>query len=68
MLNMKTILTPERTLCRATGISKKRLFENAANVINQDQAELPAAEIFSSLLAREKLGSTALGSRRILVN
>lgn len=55
------MLTPGRTLCRAPGISKKRLFESAANLISENHDELVASEVFSSLLAREKLGSTALG-------
>ena len=61
MLDLETMLTPGRTLCKAPGTSKKRLFENAAKLIGEDQAELTASDIFSSLLAREKLGSTALG-------
>jgi len=55
------MLTPERTLCSAPGVSKKRLFENAANLICENQSELAASDVFTSLLAREKLGSTALG-------
>jgi PTS system nitrogen regulatory IIA component len=61
MLDLETVLTPGRTLCRAPGISKKRLFESAARLIGDDQPELKPGDIFSSLLAREKLGSTALG-------
>ncbi|MCZ6831467.1 MAG: PTS IIA-like nitrogen regulatory protein PtsN [Gammaproteobacteria bacterium] len=61
MLDLKTVLTPERTLCRALGASKKRLFESAANLISENHSELTASDVFGSLLAREKLGSTALG-------
>ncbi|MCL4104206.1 UNVERIFIED_CONTAM: hypothetical protein GTU68_035068 [Idotea baltica] len=55
------LLTPGRTLCRAPGVSKKRLFETAARIISNDQLSLPYDAIFSHLIAREKLGSTGLG-------
>lgn len=55
------ILTPGRTLCRAPGISKKRLFETVAKIIANDQLSLPQPDIFNQLIAREKLGSTGLG-------
>jgi len=58
---MKDILTPARTLCRAPGLSKKRLFETIANIISEDQPALVYDEVFSQLIAREKLGSTGLG-------
>lgn len=58
---MKDILTPARTLCRAPGVSKKRLFETIAGVISEDQPALVYDEVFSLLIAREKLGSTGLG-------
>lgn len=44
--------------CETT--SKKRLFEQAAQLV-QDSQGVPANEVFDSLFAREKLGSTALG-------
>jgi PTS system nitrogen regulatory IIA component len=40
--------------------SKKRLFEQASQLVQGSHA-VPAAEVFDSLFAREKLGSTALG-------
>lgn len=58
---MKDILTPARTLCRAPGLSKKRLFETIASIISEDQPALVYDEVFSQLTAREKLGSTGLG-------
>ena len=58
---MSQILTPGRTLCRAPGVSKKRLFETVAKLISEDQLSLPYDEVFSQLIAREKLGSTGLG-------
>ncbi len=58
---LSQILTPGRTLCRAPGVSKKRLFETIAKLISDDQLSLPYDEVFSQLIAREKLGSTGLG-------
>ena len=40
--------------------SKKRLFEEAAQLL-ENEAELPNANVFDCLFAREKLGSTGLG-------
>mgnify|MGYP005652465205 CR=1 FL=1 len=61
MLELANILSPARTLCRAPVVSKKRFFETAAELINGDQKEIATELVFASLLAREKLGSTALG-------
>lgn len=61
MLNVSTILTPARTVCLAPGSSKKRLFETIAGIISEDQLPLSQDEVFSQLIAREKLGSTGLG-------
>jgi len=61
MQQLAQLLTPARTLCQAPGISRKRLFETIASVIAQDQLSLPSEDIFSQLIAREKLGSTGLG-------
>ena len=55
------LLTPERTVCSVPGASQKRLFETAAQLISDDQLSLPYDLVFSSLIAREKLGSTGLG-------
>lgn len=58
---LSEILTPGRTVCRAPGISKKRLFETIARILSEDQSSLPYDEMFNHLIAREKLGSTGLG-------
>ncbi len=58
------LITPLLTLanvqaeCEAT--SKKRLFEQAAQLVQTSQG-VPSSEVFESLFSREKLGSTALG-------
>jgi len=61
MQALSQTLTPGRTVCRAPGVSKKRLFETIARIISEDQPALPQDEIFDHLIAREKLGSTGLG-------
>ncbi len=62
MQAFQQLLTPGRTLSQAAGSSKKKLFETAAELISKDQLSLPATDIFSALVAREKLGSTGLGA------
>jgi len=58
------LITPLLTLanvqaeCETT--SKKRLFEQAAQLVQTSQG-VSASEVFESLFSREKLGSTALG-------
>jgi len=58
------LITPLLTLanvqaeCETT--SKKRLFEQAAQLVQTSQS-VPSSEVFESLFSREKLGSTALG-------
>ncbi len=54
------LVAPETTLLDLGFSSKKKLFEHAAELFAQTQG-LKAADIFSSLFERERLGSTALG-------
>ncbi len=58
---LSQLLSPGRTVCHASGTSKKRLLQTVAGIIAEDQLSLDAAEVFSHLVAREKLGSTGLG-------
>lgn len=58
---LKEILTPERTVCSAPGVSKKRLFETVAKIVCADRLSLPYDDVLSRLIAREKLGSTGMG-------
>ncbi len=62
MQTISKLLTLGRTVCRAPGVSQKRIFETAAHIISDDQLPLPYDLVFSSLIAREKLGSTGLGN------
>ncbi len=62
MFVLESILSPRRTLCGAPGVSKKRVLEHIANAICADQTQFNSQLIFDALIAREKLGSTALGA------
>lgn len=56
------ILTADRALAGVAGGSKKRALEKAASIVSKAIAGSDSAEvIFDALLARERLGSTALG-------
>jgi len=58
---LQDLLAPPRCLCQIQGGSKKRLFEMIADVLDREQEEFHPAELVAGMLAREKLGSTALG-------
>lgn len=60
-MQLNSILTSARTLCRASATSKKRALENLAQFISEDLKTVSADDLFGSLLARERLGSTGLG-------
>ena len=60
-MQLKSILTPERTFCGVQGGSKKRIFETVSDLIAQDLPYINSDELFTNLLARERLGSTGLG-------
>ncbi|WP_324780382.1 PTS sugar transporter subunit IIA [Thiobacillus sedimenti] len=54
------LIAPDTTLLDISFTSKKKLFEHAADLFAQTRG-LKAADIFTSLFERERLGSTALG-------
>jgi len=55
------IITPERIACKVSASSKKRLLELISDSLAKDHPTLNQQDIFESFIAREKLGSTALG-------
>ena len=57
----KELLTPERTLWKVTAKSKKRVFEVLSETFSSGSSHVTPREIYEHLLARERLGSTALG-------
>lgn len=61
-MSIADLLTPERVVPKAEITSKKRALEFLSTLIADSCPDLDQAEIFSSLLGREKLGSTGLGN------
>jgi len=56
------LLSPERIRCDVQGTSKKRLLEVISEELARNSDEFTKREIFESLCARERLGSTGLGN------
>lgn len=62
-MNLSSLLTLERTLCRAPAANKQQALERCAQFIAQSSGTgLDANALLLSLQARERLGSTGLGS------
>jgi len=55
------LLSPERIRCDVHSSSKKRLLEIISKELARNSDELDQREVFESLCARERLGSTGLG-------
>ncbi|WAJ36744.1 PTS IIA-like nitrogen regulatory protein PtsN [Pseudomonas sp. GOM7] len=62
MIRLENILTPGRSLVNVPGGSKKRVLEQIASLVARDLDELDNQDIYESLIAREKLGSTGFGN------
>lgn len=62
MIRLENILTPGRALVGVPGGSKKRVLEQIAQLIARELSSLETQDIFESLIAREKLGSTGFGN------
>ncbi len=60
-MQISDILSPERVLCDVNTGSKKATLEILADLIASASTGLTQIEVFDSLLARERLGSTGLG-------
>lgn len=54
------ILVPDNVVLDAESSSKKRVFERAG-ILFENQRQIARSQVFDSLFAREKLGSTGLG-------
>jgi PTS system nitrogen regulatory IIA component len=61
VMQIQSLISPNRTLCSVEGGSKKRTLELLANTIAQDIPEIDADELFRRLIGRERLGSTGIG-------
>lgn len=62
MIRLENILTPGRSLVNVPGGSKKRVLEQIANLIGREVPDLATQDVYESLIAREKLGSTGFGN------
>src|SRR5690625_1591306 len=58
---LEQILAPDRVRAGLDPVSRKQALEVASQLIGQSVPELDSHELYQSLLARERLGSTALG-------
>lgn len=61
-MEIKDILHPDCTLCAVQGTSKKRVLELISQIANQYLMDIDQATILSSLICREKMGSTGIGN------
>jgi len=60
-MEISEILSPERVLTNVVINSKKAALETLAGLIASADPEMTQTEVFESLIARERLGSTGLG-------
>ncbi len=60
-MTISALLSPDRIFIDTDISSKKRLLEFISNTV-ADQFDLPQSKIYSTLLDRERLGSTGLGN------
>ena len=61
-MNLSDLLAPERVLPLVRISSKKRLLELISKALVKNDETLNSREVFESLCARERLGSTGLGN------
>jgi len=61
-MKLQNILTADCTLCSVSLSSKKRILEKIASVASTKIPELDHHQLLSSLLEREKMGSTGIGN------
>ena len=60
-MQIADIITPERVAAQVPATSKKRVLETISEIIAANSDAAPGAtEIFDSLIARERLGTTAI--------
>jgi nitrogen PTS system EIIA component len=61
-MHITNLLTADRTACQQDLTSKKRVLEALAGLLAASAPNLAEVDIFDSLLNRERLGSTGLGT------
>jgi len=60
-MKLANLITIDRVACDVDTASKKRALEHLSHLISNNSPELNPNEVFESLVARERLGSTGLG-------
>lgn len=60
-MQISEILSPERVRCDIDSHSKKAALETLSSLIAGADSGISQGEVFESLIARERLGSTGLG-------
>ena len=61
-MHLTDIISPDRVVTNVQAKSKKRAFETISDVIASNaDISMGASDIFDSLIARERLGTTAIG-------
>jgi PTS system nitrogen regulatory IIA component len=61
-MKLQDILTLDCTLCAVKGTSKKKLLEVVSTTAANKIENLDTYQLFESLMAREKVGSTGIGN------
>ena len=56
------IISLDRTECAVECQSKKRIFEVISEIAVKENPQLEMSDVLSSMLAREKMGSTGIGN------
>ncbi|MDH5228990.1 MAG: PTS sugar transporter subunit IIA [Gammaproteobacteria bacterium] len=60
-MQLAELIAADRVACGVASASKKRALETLSELIVQHEPGLSQTEVFESLIARERLGSTGLG-------
>lgn len=61
-MDIASLLSPSTILCQQESTSKKRILEDISEHVSAAYPDLNAGNLFSALVAREKLGSTGIGN------
>lgn len=61
-MEISQILHPDCVLCAVQVTSKKRILELISQIANQHLIDIDQATILSSLVSRERMGSTGIGA------
>ena len=61
MTSISTILTPGCTVAQLPGASRKRVLQQCSELLSAQYPQLAPRDLFSALMARERLGTTAIG-------